>query len=198
MMVWAMVNNLVLNACFFVVMMRLVRAGVQPAQIGLVSTFAGVGGILGALAAPYVVDRLRTGTLTVVIGWMCVLPLVPLLWWSTTWAACASVFSILLLNPAGNAGIGAYRSAMTPDEVQGRVGSALGFVTMGAMPLAPVLGGLLLGRLGGSAAIAGLVAAAALTAMIPTLSRSMRSVPRPADWAASTLTPEPAVARARS
>jgi len=69
---------------------------------------------------------------------------------------------------------------------------------MGAMPLAPVLGGLLLGRLGGSAAIAGLVAAAALTAMIPTLSRSMRSVPRPADWAASTLTPEPAVARARS
>jgi MFS family permease len=198
MMVWAMVNNLVLNACFFVVMMRLVRAGVQPAQIGLVSTFAGVGGILGALAAPYVVDRLRTGTLTVVIGWMCVLPLVPLMWWSTTWAACASVFSILLLNPAGNAGIGAYRSAMTPDEVQGRVGSALGFVTMGAMPLAPVLGGLLLGRLGGSAAIAGLVAAAALTAMIPTLSRSMRSVPRPADWAASTLTPEPAVARARS
>ena len=33
---------------------------------------------------------------------------------------------------------------MTPDELQGRVGSALGFVTMGAMPLAPLLGGCLL------------------------------------------------------
>jgi MFS family permease len=193
-MVWAALNNLVVNACFFVVMMRLVRAGVQPAQIGLVSTAAGVGGILGALAAPYLIDRLRTGTLTVVIGWMCVLPLVPLVFWSTTWAACASVFTILLLNPAGNAGIGAYRSAMTPDELQGRVGSALTFVTMGAMPLAPVLGGLLLSGLGGQAAIGGLVAATAAAALIPTSSRSMRSVPRPRDW--STTTPQPAPAPA--
>jgi MFS family permease len=193
-MVWAALNNLVVNACFFVVMMRLVRAGVQPAQIGLVSTAAGVGGILGALAAPYLIDRLRTGTLTVVIGWMCVLPLVPLVFWSTTWAACASVFTILLLNPAGNAGIGAYRSAMTPDELQGRVGSALTFVTMGAMPLAPVLGGLLLSGLGGRAAIGGLVAATAAAALIPTSSRSMRSVPRPRDW--STTSPQPAPAPA--
>jgi MFS family permease len=181
-MVWATINNLVINACFFVVMMRLVRDGVQPAQIGLVSTFAGIGGILGALAAPYVIDRLRTGTLTVLVGWMCVLPLVPLVRWSTTWAACASVFTILLLNPAANAGIGAYRAAMTPDALQGRVGSALTFSAMAAMPLAPVLGGLLLGGLGGSTAIAALVVATGVAAMIPTLSRSIRSVPRPADW----------------
>jgi MFS family permease len=190
-MVWAMLNNLVLNACFFVVMMRLVRAGVQPAQIGLVSTAAGVGGILGALAAPYLIDRLRTGTLTVVIGWMCVVPLAPLILWSTTWAACASIFAILLLNPAGNAGIGAYRAAKTPDELQGRVGSALTFVTMGAMPLAPVLGGLLLSGFGDQAAIGGLVAAAAVVALIPTASRSMRSVPRPRDWSTNTREPAP-------
>jgi MFS family permease len=181
-MVWAALNNLVLNACFFVVIMRLVREGVQPAQIGLVSTAAGIGGILGALAAPYVIDRLRTGTLTVVVGWMCVLPLLPLMWWSTTWAACASVFTILLINPAGNAGIGAYRAAMTPDDLQGRVGSALSFVTMGSMPLAPVLGGVLLGVFGGPAAIASMVVASVLTALIPTFSRAMNSVPRPAEW----------------
>jgi len=181
-MVWATLNNLVVNACFFVVMMLLVRAGVQPARIGLVSTFAGLGGILGALAAPYVIQRLRTGTLTVAVGWMCVLPLVPLIWWSSPAAACTAVFLILLLNPAGNAGIGAYRAAMTPDELQGRVGSALGFVTMGAMPVAPVLGGVLLGTLGGPAAIGALVVASALTALIPTLSSAMRSVPRPAEW----------------
>jgi predicted MFS family arabinose efflux permease len=184
-MVWASLNNLVVNACFFVVMMRLVRQGVQPAQIGLVSTAAGIGGILGALAAPYVIDRLRTGTLTVVVGWMCVLPLVPLMWWSTTGAACASVFAILLLNPSGNAGIGAYRAAMTPDDLQGRVGSALSFVTMGTLPLAPVLGGFLLGTYGGQAAIAGMVAASVLTALIPTFSRSMNSVPRPSEWSAT-------------
>ena len=181
-MVWAALNNLVINACFFVVMMRLVREGVQPARIGLVSTAAGIGGILGALAAPYVIDRLRTGALTVIVGWMCVLPLIPLMWWSTTWAASASVFTILLINPAGNAGIGAYRAAMTPDDLQGRVGSALSFVTMAGLPLAPVLGGFLLGAFGGQTAIAGMVAASVLTALIPTFSRSMNSVPRPADW----------------
>ena len=181
-MIWAALNNLVINACFFVVMMRLVREGVQPARIGLVSTAAGIGGILGALAAPYVIDRLRTGALTVLVGWMCVLPLIPLMWWSTTWAAGASVFTILLINPAGNAGIGAYRAAMTPDDLQGRVGSALSFVTMAGLPLAPLLGGFLLGAFDGSTAIAGLVAASVLTALIPTFSRSMNSVPRPADW----------------
>ena len=181
-MIWAALNNLVINACFFVVMMRLVREGVEPARIGLVSTAAGIGGILGALAAPYVIDRLRTGALTVIVGWMCVLPLIPLMWWSTTWAASASVFTILLINPAGNAGIGAYRAAMTPDDLQGRVGSALSFVTMAGLPLAPLLGGFLLGAFDGSTAIAGLVAASVLTALIPTFSRSMNSVPRPADW----------------
>ena len=188
-MVWASLNNLVVNACFFVVMMRLVREGVQPARIGLVSTAAGIGGILGALAAPYVIDRLRTGVLTVVVGWMCVLPLVPLMWWSTTWTASASVFAILLMNPAGNAGIGAYRAAMTPDALQGRVGSALSFVTMGSLPLAPVLGGFLLGAFGGQAAIAAMVGASVLTALIPTFSRSMNSVPRPSEWSATQPVP---------
>ncbi|MGC4110401.1 MAG: MFS transporter [Nocardioides sp.] len=181
-MVWATLSNLVVNALFFVVMMRLVRDGVQPAQIGLVSTAAGIGGILGALVAPYVIDRMRTGTLTVVVGWASVLPLLPLLWWSTTWAACASVFALLLMNPSGNAGIGAYRAAMTPDELQGRVGSAMGFVTMAGLPLAPVVGGFLLQSLGGPAAIAGMVTASILTALIPTFSRSMSSVPRPSEW----------------
>jgi MFS family permease len=104
------------------------------------------------------------------------------MWWSTTWAACASVFFILLINPAGNAGIGAYRAAMTPDELQGRVGSALGFVQSAGLPLAPLLGGLLLGALGGTQAIVGMVVASGLTALIPTFSRSMNSVPRPSEW----------------
>jgi MFS family permease len=181
-MCWAGMSNLLVNACFFVVTMRLIREHYAPAQIGLVSTFAGIGGILGALAAPYVIDRLRTGTLTVAVAWMCVLPLIPLVWWATPLGACVSVFLLLLLNPAGNAGIGSYRAAVTPDELQGRVGSAMTFVSMSVMPFAPLLGGMALTTLGGSGAIAVLVAAAALSALVPTLSRSIRSVPRPADW----------------
>jgi MFS family permease len=181
-LIFSATSNLLVNACFMVVSLRLIRDHYAPAQIGLVSTFAGVGGILGALAAPYVIDRLRTGTLTVAVAWMCVLPLVPLVWWATPLGACVSVFFLLLLNPAGNAGIGSYRAAMTPDDLQGRVGSAMGFVSMGVMPFAPVLGGFALSALGGAGAISLLVVGCALGALVPTLSRSIRAVPRPADW----------------
>ena len=103
-LMWSGMSNLLVNACFFVVTMRLIREGYPPAQIGLVSTAAGIGGILGALAAPSIIDRTRTGVLTVAVAWMCVLPLLPLVWWATPLAACTSVFFLLLLNPAGNAG----------------------------------------------------------------------------------------------
>jgi MFS family permease len=181
-LMWSAASNLLVNACFFVVTMRLIREHYAPAQIGLVSTCAGIGGILGALAAPYVINRLRTGTLTVAVAWMCVLPLVPLIWWATPLGACVSVFFLLLLNPAGNAGIGSYRAAVTPDDLQGRVGSAMGFVSMGVMPFAPLVGGVALTWLGGSGAVALLVVATAVGALIPTLSRTIRSVPRPAEW----------------
>ncbi len=181
-LVWSATGNLLVNACFFVVTMRLIREGYPAGQIGLVSTAAGIGGILGALAAPYVIDRTRTGVLTVGVAWMCVVPLLPLVWWSTPLAACTSVFFLLLLIPAGNAGIGAYRAAMTPEDLQGRVGSAMAFVSMSVMPLAPLLGGWLLSDLGGSRAVALLVVGTGLGALIPTLSRTIRSVPRPDQW----------------
>jgi hypothetical protein len=53
---------------------------------------------------------------------------------------------------------------------------------MSTMPLAPLLGGYLLEHHGGPAATVGLIVAAALTALIPTLAGSVRTVPRPADW----------------
>jgi hypothetical protein len=59
------------------------------------------------------------------------------------------------------------------------VGQFLGWSTL---PLAPVVGGGLLALLGGPAAMAVLAGLCAVVALIPTLSHSMRSVPRPAEW----------------
>ena len=61
------------------------------------------------------------------------------------------------------------------------------------MPLAPLLGGWLLEHQGGTAAITVLVAASALLAVLLTASRSIRSVPRPSEWAEGL---DPAVAPA--
>ena len=103
--------------------------------------------------------------------------------WANPFVVGAALFAILLLNPAGNAGMGSYRMAITPDELQGRVASATQFLAMSVMPLAPLLGGVLLDHLGGPRAVIVLAAATVVVALVVTCSRSIRSIPRPAEWA---------------
>ena len=181
---WSAMANLTINAVFFVAIMRLVRAGFHPAEIGVVSTAAGLGGILGAIAAPAIIDRLATGRLTVLIAWSFVPLLAPLVFWNNPLVVGAALFAGLLLNPAGNAGISAYSMALTPAPLVGRVTSATQFLAMSVMPLSPVVGGLLLSGLGGPAAIAALAVLTALVALLPTLAHSVRAVPHPRVWQA--------------
>lgn len=182
--VWSALANLAVNALFFAAVLRMIEAGVPAVQIGLVETAAGVCGILGALVAPTLIDRLPTGRLTVAVAWSFVPLVVPMALWNHPAVVAGALSFGLFLNPAGNAGIGSYRIAVTPASLQGRVQSSMQFVSMSAMPLAPVLAGALLAVLGGGTAIAVLGAMCAAVALIPSLSASVRSVPRPRDWPA--------------
>ena len=99
-------------------------------MIGLVSTAAGVGGILGAIAAPWIIERMPTGMLVVTVAWSFVPLVVPMVLWSHPAVVAAAIFTGLLLNPAGNAGGGTYRIAHTPAHLQGRASSASQFLSM--------------------------------------------------------------------
>jgi MFS family permease len=176
--------NLLVNAMFFVAILRMVQDGVSPAVIGLVSTAAGLGGILGAMAAPWIIDRMPTGLLVVSVSWSFVPLALPMVLSNNPAVVAGAVFAGLLLNPAGNAASGSYRIAHTPAHLQGRAMSASQFLSMSIIWLAPLLGGALLASLGGPAAIAVIGGLVALSALIPTLSRSIRSVPKPAVWQA--------------
>jgi predicted MFS family arabinose efflux permease len=182
MTVWGALTNLAINALFFVAVLRLIEGGFDPLHIGLVETAAGLAGIVGAVIAPWIIDRMATGWLTVTIAWSFLPLVVPMVLWNTPAVVAAALSLGMLLNPAGNAGISSYRIAITPPALIGRVQSTSQFVSMSAMPLAPVLAGALLAGLGGGRAIAVLGVFTACVALIPTLSRSVRSVPRPADW----------------
>jgi predicted MFS family arabinose efflux permease len=176
--------NLLVNAMFFVALLRLVQDGFDPKAIGLVSTAAGIAGILGALAAPWIIERMPTGALVVVVAWSFVPVVVPMMLWSHPVVVAAGLAFILLLNPAGNAGGQTYRIAHTPADLQGRAAAATSFLASSVMWLAPLLGGVLLETVGGPAAIAVIGALVGLAALIPTLTHSIRSVPRPAVWQA--------------
>jgi MFS family permease len=176
--------NLLVNAMFFVAILRMVQDGVSPATIGLVSTAAGAGGILGAMAAPWIIDRMPTGMLVVAVAWSFVPLAVPMVLSNHPAVVGAAIFAGLLLNPAGNAATGSYRIAHTPAHLQGRASSAGQFLSMSVIWVAPLLGGALLASLGGPAAIAVVGGLLAVIALIPTLTRGVRSVPRPAVWQA--------------
>ncbi len=179
---WSALTNLMVNALFVVAVLRLIQGGFVPWQIGLVETAAGTCGILGAIVAPWLIERFATGRLTVVIAWSFLPLLVPMVLWNHPAVVAAALSFGLFLNPAGHAGIQSYRIAVTPTDLIGRVQSTTQFVSMSAMPLAPLLGGALLAGLGGPASIVILGLLTAGVALIPTLSRTVRSVPRPAVW----------------
>lgn len=185
-LVFSALVNLTINALLFAAILRLVQAGFAPAQIGLVETASGLFGVLGAVAAPWLIDRFRTGSLTIAVAWSWVPLAVPVILWNHPLVVAAALSAGLFLNPTGNAGMGAYRMSLTPPELQGRVQSATQFVSMSIMPLAPLLAGGLLAGVGGRTAIAVLGALTAAVALIPTLSRSVRAVPRPVVWQAET------------
>jgi predicted MFS family arabinose efflux permease len=180
--IWAAGANLMVNALFFVAVLRLIQAGFDPLQIGLVETAAGVFGLLGAVAAPWLIDRFATGWLTIVLAWSFVPLVAPMIVWNHPAVVAGALGLGLFLNPAGNAGIGAYRIAVTPAELQGRVQATMQFVSMSTMPLSPLMAGALLAGLGGGAAIAVLGLLTAAVALIPTLSGSVRDVPKPSEW----------------
>ncbi|WP_134766671.1 MFS transporter [Nocardioides sp. 1609] len=181
---WSALTNLVVNALFFVAVLRLIEDGVDPVHLGLVETTAGAAGILGAVLAPWIMERFATGWLTITIAWSFLPVLVPLALWNSPVVVAATLAFTLLLNPAGNAGMGAYRLAVTPSELVGRAQSFSQFASMSAMPLAPVVAGTSLALLGGTGAVVVLGALVAVTALIPTLSATVRAVPRPAVWRA--------------
>lgn len=183
-MAFSALVNLSINALLFAAILRLVQAGFAPAQIGLVETASGVFGVLGAVAAPWLIDRFRTGSLTIAVAWSWVPLAIPVILWNNPASVALALGAGLFLNPTGNAGMGAYRMALTPPELQGRVQSATQFVSMSIMPLAPMLAGGLLAWVGGQATIAALGVLTAAVALIPTLSRSVRAVPRPVVWQA--------------
>lgn len=175
-------SNLVVNAVFYIAVLRMVQAGIRPTSIGLVETCAGLGGILGALIAPRLIDRTRTGLLTAVVAWSWVPLVVPLAFTASPLVVGPCIGLGLLLNPAGNAAMSSYRVAVTPSRLQGRIGSTMQFGSMCTIPLAPVLGGVLLHELGAATATWALMVLVAVSALVPTLSRTLMSVPRPAEW----------------
>jgi MFS family permease len=133
--------------------------------LGLIFSAGGVGGLVGAVMAPWLQRRLRFGA--IVIGGVGVWAL------GVAALALANGAPLLMLGwavvnvmwPLYAVVVVSYRLSLAPDALQGRANSAFRLLTFGAEPLGTALGGALLVPLGARALFWLLAAGLALCAL---------------------------------
>ena len=171
--------NLVFNGTFLVLIVRAQRLGGSPGQIGLMLAAYGLGGILGAIAAPALQRRLPGRVVLVTIAWLwtalgIALAFAP----SLVWLAVL-VFVLNLFGAPYNVVIGARLYELVPEEIFGRVRSVGRIVAWGTIPIGTLLGGLLADRLGAGPALLVLGLGMVPIAIASTVSPGMRSIDDP-------------------
>jgi MFS family permease len=171
--------NLVFNGTFLVLIVRAQRLGGSPGQIGLMLAAYGLGGILGAIAAPSVQRRLSGRVVLITIAWLwtalgIALAFAP----SLVWLAVL-VFVLNLFGAPYNVVIAARMYQLVPEEIFGRVRSVGRIVAWGTIPIGTLLGGLLADRLGAGPALLVLGLGMIPIAIASTVSPGMRSIDDP-------------------
>jgi MFS family permease len=171
--------NLVFNGTFLVLIVRAQRLGGSPGQIGLMLAAYGLGGILGAIAAPALQRRLPGRVVLVTIAWLwtalgIVLAFAPSLIW-----LAVLVFVLNLFGAPYNVVVAARMYQLVPEEIFGRVRSVGRIVAWGTIPIGTLLGGLLADRLGAGPALLVLGLGMIPIAIASTVSPGMRSIDDP-------------------
>ncbi|WP_233360162.1 MFS transporter [Streptomyces sp. CRPSP2-6A1] len=166
--------NAIVAAMPLGVIVGLRTAGVAPAVIGILLACGGIGGAAGALAVPQLRTKYRDGALLIALGWLWPPMLAVLAVSSAPWAVAIVIFLLATTIAPTQSIIFGYQTAHAPDELQGRVHSAVNLLSNAVTPLAPAVVGALVSW-GGFPATGAALAVGALTMMAcATTSRSIR------------------------
>jgi MFS family permease len=155
--------------------------GTSPAVIGLVQAAIAVGGLAGAIAAPWLQRRLPmrrqlillnvAGTvLFTVAAFVLPSPLV-----------AVPVAAVILLAPAANATLSAAQARTTPEHMRGRVSSTVFLTAMSLTALAPLTAGLIVQDFSGAWALAVFAAAMGIAAVLSITMKGLRGPGGPGD-----------------
>ncbi|HEY0618564.1 MAG TPA: MFS transporter [Kribbella sp.] len=170
--------NLFFSAYYIVIIVLAVSRGVSSGQIGIMAAMLGVGGILGALAAPYLQRMLNPYVSIIGVFWALTL-LTPLAVFIANGYLLGALFATMaFLAPTANTTIDTYLLLLTPDELRGRMSSVIGVALGTAAVLAPALGGVLMQVVPGGRAVLICASGIAIVTVLATVSRTLRDFPR--------------------
>jgi len=181
-LLWSMGINLAFGGFFLVLIATWRERGASESTVGLLAAIGTVGGLLGAMLAPFIIRRMRPTHLVMGLAWA-----LPVMFASM--GLLPGVYPLAIVSgligfflPALNAIGWSYIASGTPDELQGRVGAGANFLSMLVSPIAPVALGTLFDA-GGTTWAFAVMAAVSLVAALFTLTRPIRNLPRPEEVA---------------
>ncbi|MFL6118291.1 MFS transporter [Actinophytocola sp.] len=180
--VCAVTLNLFFAAYYLVVVVLAQRHGTPAGEIGVMAAMLGVGGVLGALLAPWLHRRLSPHAAIAGVFWA-LAALSPLAAAITNGYLLGVLFALMaLLAPTANTTIITHQLLLTPDELRGRLSGTLNVAIGAAAAAGPALGGLLAQATTPTTAVlistAGMTAAALAVTVNPTLRHYPRRTER--------------------
>jgi MFS family permease len=173
----AAVSNLGFNALSLALIVRAQDLGATPAAIGLMMGAIGVGALIGAVVAPAVQRRVPANVVVIGSLWL----------WTAQAGLLAVAPNVLTLGvamvvgglggPVFNVVGAAYRYALVPDRLQGRVTSVAKMIAWGTIPVGILGSGVALEKLGAVPTIVGLAGVALVAALAATVLPTVRQAP---------------------
>ncbi len=166
--------NFAVNGAMFAMVVILRVHGVYPAVIGAAESLIAVGGLLGAVSAPWTQRRLSLTALILLLCWGGTALLAVAAWQAGSVAMAVPIGLAIFLAPAANASMVAHQMLITPDGLQGRVDSVVMFASMGLAVVAPAAAGFFIAEISGAAAMLIFALAMSVAAVIATASPAVR------------------------
>jgi MFS family permease len=172
--------NLFFTAYYIVIIVLAQSRGVPSGEIGVMAAMLGVGGLLGAMVAPYLHQAVSPYLSIIGVFWLLTL-LTPVAVVVTNGYLMGALFAAMaFLAPTANTTMSTYQLLLTPDELRGRLSGAMGVAAGVAGALGPALGGALTEAVPAAQAVllctAGIGAVTLLATMSPTLRRFPRHI----------------------
>jgi MFS family permease len=152
------------------------RDGLSGGEIGALTALFGAALLVGSAISPLFRRHLSVRTILLLELWTWTASFLFLIW-PTVYVLAASTVPQALTIPSTDSVVHAYRTAMTPDRLIGRVNGAAQNISLLVTPLGPLLAGLLLSAASERAAVAVFTAAGVVLAVWGTLSPSIRKAP---------------------
>jgi MFS family permease len=124
------------------------RLHASPVSIGLIFTIAGIGGVLGAIVAPFIQKRFTFAQVIIATSWAFGIAMPFYLIAPNIFVLGLITAVAFISGPIYNVVQLSYRSALIPDRLQGRVNSVFRLIAFGGQPIGAALIGFLLQGVG--------------------------------------------------